>query len=71
LSRKRKQRVVSGADIDAGPELSLSSEQSVHQPAVARNSSALICNTSCSFKFLDYIYRPPNNEGFKVEALRG
>lgn len=34
------------------------------------NGSALIFNTPRGSEFIGYIYRPPNNEGYKVDAAR-
>ncbi len=34
------------------------------------NGSALIFNTPRGSEFIGYIYRPPNNEGYKVAATR-
>jgi hypothetical protein len=34
------------------------------------NSSALILNTPRGSEFIGYIYRPPNNEGYRVDAAR-
>jgi hypothetical protein len=34
------------------------------------NSSALILNTPRGSEFIGYIYHPPNNEGYRVDAAR-